>query len=95
MWRWVAIFIIGVSLYMPAVQAQSDRQAREEWVVAQRRDYDRDDERRRDRRSEQRENRRQEQERPRREMLSPDERQELNRDLQRANREIYRRGRER
>ena len=94
MWRWVAIGIIGVSLYGPAVQAQSDRQERWEWLYAQRGGSDREDERRRDRRGEERENRR-ERERPQREMLSPDERRELNRDLQRANREIYRRGRER
>ena len=35
------------------------------------------------------------QEQDRRNAMSPDERRELNRDLQRANREIYRKGKER
>ncbi|MPZ44057.1 MAG: hypothetical protein GEV05_11745 [Betaproteobacteria bacterium] len=96
MWRWMAIAALAWCIGLPAAQAQpADRD--DPLVVAQRdrdRDAQRRDNRRDNRRGEQRERRR-EADRQQRESLTPDEHRELNRDLQRANREIYRQGRER
>ncbi|MGH8635516.1 MAG: hypothetical protein ACREUX_04975 [Burkholderiales bacterium] len=96
MWRWLAIAALAWCVGLPAAQAQAgDPDGR--LIVAQRdrdRDAQRRDNRRDKRRDEQRERRR-EADRQQREALTPDEHRELNRDLQRANREIYRQGRER
>ncbi len=95
LWRWgvIAAFLWGVCL--PAAQAQPD--ARESWTILVQRAYDRDDARRGERREQRREERREDRrraDRDQRERLTPDEHRELNRDLQRANREFYRKGRE-
>jgi hypothetical protein len=98
MWRLLAVAVLAGCLGLPAVQAHSaDRDGR--LIVAAQRDRDRDaqrrDNRRDHRRDSQREGRREADRQQRGEWLTPDEHRELNRDLQRANREIYRQGRER
>jgi hypothetical protein len=98
MWRLLAVAALAGCLGLPAAQAQSaDRDGR--LVVAAQRDRDRDaqrrDNRREHRRDSQREGRREADRQQRGEWLTPDEHRELNRDLQRANREIYREGRDR
>jgi hypothetical protein len=98
MWRLLAVAVLAGCLGLPAAQAQSaDRDGR--LIVAAPRDRDRDaqrrDNRRDQRRDSQRERRREADRQQREEWLTPDEHRELNRDLQRANREIYRQGRER
>ena len=100
MWRWMAIAALMWGVCVPAAQAQYD--ARDGWRILVQRTYDRDDSRRSERRedsrrSERRDERREERrraDRDQRERLTPDEHRELNRDLQRANREFYRKGRE-
>lgn len=93
--RWLLIVALLCGLYVPGTQAESPD--REGWRVLAQRSQERDAQRggnRRDEERERRRERRQEADRQQRQYLTPDERRELNRDLQRANREIYRRGRE-
>ena len=91
MWRWMAVAALLWGVCVPAAQAQYD--ARDSWRILVQRGYDRDDSRRSERRDDRREERRRA-DRDQRERLTPDEHRELNRDLQRANREFYRKGRE-
>ena len=93
MGRWVLIAAAACCIGLPTAQAQAALLA-DRVVVAQRDRGDRDAQRRDNRRGEQRERRR-EADRQQREYLTPDEHRELNRDLERANREIYRKGRDR
>jgi hypothetical protein len=96
MWRWLAIAALAGCLGLPAARAQSA--ARDDQLIVAQRDRDRDAQRRDNRRDHRRDSqreRRREADRQQREWLTPDEHRELNRDLQRANREIYREGRER
>jgi hypothetical protein len=94
--RWVAMAALVLGLVAPGAQAQFD--VPDSWrSVAQR--YDRENARRGDRREERREDRREDRrradrDRDQREWLTPDEHRELNRDLQRANREFYRQRRD-
>jgi hypothetical protein len=90
MGRWLAIAALLWSVCVPA-QAQYD--ARDSWRILVQRGYERNDSRRGERRDDRREERRRA-DRDQRERLTPDEHRELNRDLQRANREFYRKGRE-
>jgi hypothetical protein len=91
MWRWMAIAALLWGGCMPAAQAQND--ARDSSRILVQRASDRDNSRRSERRDDRREERRRADRDPR-ERLTPDEHRELNRDLQRANREFYRKGRE-
>lgn len=91
MWRWVVLAVALWAAWLPAAQAQFD--GRDGWRIVAERSSDRDDSRRGERRNDQREQRRRA-DRDQREALTPDEHRELNRDLQRANREFYRKGRE-
>jgi hypothetical protein len=93
MGRWVvtaALLLLGVAA--PSAQAQFD--VADGWRVVAQRAYERDNGRRGERRDERREERRRA-DRNQRESLTPDEHRELNRDLQRANREFYRKGKDR
>ena len=92
MWRWMMIAAAACCIGLPAVQAQAGYPD-DRLIVAQR-DRERDAQRRDNRRGDQRERRR-EADRQQRESLTPDEHRDLNRDLERANREIYRKGRDR
>ena len=91
MWRWMLVAALLWGAALPAAHAQSD--AGESWTILAQRAYDRDDARRSERRDDRREERRRADRDPR-ERLTPDEHRELNRDLQRANREFYRKGRD-
>lgn len=93
--RWLPVVALLCGLFMPGAQAES--LDREGWRLLAQRSQDRDAQRGNYRRDEQRERRerRREADRQERQQLTPDERRELNRDLRRANREIYRQGRDR
>jgi hypothetical protein len=90
--RWMIAAALACSVGLPPALAWAER-ADEPLLVAQR-GQDREAQRRDERRDQRRERRR-EPDRQQREYLTPDEHRELNRDLERANREIYRKGRER
>jgi hypothetical protein len=94
MGRWVVMAALVLGILAPSAQAQFDVPDTLR-MVAQR--YDLDNARRGERREERRDERREERrraDRNQREWLTPDEHRELNRDLQRANREFYRKGRD-
>jgi hypothetical protein len=95
----LAVLIVAAWCVVPApAQAQSD-DAAVGWRVFAQRGQDRYDDRRSDRRRsdrrDERRERRREADRDQRDSLTPDEHRQLNRDLERANREIYRQGRDR
>jgi hypothetical protein len=96
MWRWMVMAVVLWVAGLPAAQAQYD--GRDGWRILVQRGYERQDSRRGERRNDERRNDQREQrrraDRDQREALTPDEHRELNRDLQRANREFYRKGRE-
>jgi hypothetical protein len=91
-WRWMLIAAAAWCIGLPAAHAQGGYP--DDRIVVAQRERDRDAQRRDNRRGEQRERRR-EADRQQRESLTPDEHRDLNRDLERANREIYRKGRDR
>jgi hypothetical protein len=93
--RWLLTAILLWCVGMPGAQAESAD--RDGWRMLAQRSQERDAQRRGDRRDDRREerrDRRRDADREQRQHLTPDERRELNRDLQRANREIYRQGRD-
>jgi hypothetical protein len=92
MWRAIVIAGLAWCLGLPAAPSHAGDSGAA--IVVAQRGQEREAQRREGRREEQRERRR-ESDRPQREYLTPDEHRELNRDLQRANREIYRKGRDR
>lgn len=89
---WLLTAMLCGCIGLPAAHAQAGYSG-DRLIVAQR-DRDRDAQRRDNRRNDQRERRR-EADRQQRDALTPDEHRDLNRDLERANREIYRKGRDR